>query len=258
MEGVVYRADPSFKFLPIALPFFAKLVLRRVDIENPWILQELMRAAATGGMWERLGSLVEMALSDEPETVGELLRSLMDVLAHPGATALRSEIRERILSGGLDGLLSVMPGDLKLGVSEVHTLESFLASATGKDLVFAILEDERFPMALARWIAQRENLPAFRLNWPVLLQAWLASPADQMRLVGVFQRLIVSSEKPVREWVSAHVFRDVHEIISQGFGLQGLRGLPDWLFGLMPPGGVAQGILKNLGGRLNDSVRRFL
>src|SRR3989338_4481190 len=38
MEGVVFRADPAFKFLPVALPFFSKLVLSRVDVENPWII----------------------------------------------------------------------------------------------------------------------------------------------------------------------------------------------------------------------------
>lgn len=257
MEGVVYRADPSFKFLPIALPFFAKLVLRRVDIENPWILQELMRAAASGGMWERLGSLVEMALSDEPETIGELLNSLLDVLAHPGADALRREVRERILLGGLDGLVGVLPAEFKLGPKEARAVEKFLASRPGKELVFSTLEDPRFPSAVTRWLTQREKLPVFHLQWPVLLQAWLATPADQVRVLGILQRLVVSAQVPVREWALQHLPEDWGERLSSLGGVPGNFKLPAWLASLLPPGGMASGMLKGLGDRLNESLRRL-
>jgi predicted unusual protein kinase regulating ubiquinone biosynthesis (AarF/ABC1/UbiB family) len=203
MEGVVYRADPSFKFLPIALPFFAKLVLRRVDMENPWIIQELMRAASSGGMVERLGGLVGMAVADEPEAMNELATGLVDVVAHPRAGALRRELKERLLAGGLDGLEDALPAGFVPGKAFIGKVENFLASPTGAAMVMEVLEDPRFPSLLGRLAARGRPLPAVELDWPRLLLAWFPTHAERTRVVAVLQRMLFSQSSPWNQLLTA-------------------------------------------------------
>ncbi|MEB3329823.1 MAG: hypothetical protein VKQ33_11375, partial [Candidatus Sericytochromatia bacterium] len=208
MEGVVYRADPSFKFLPVALPFFAKLVLRRVDMENPWIIQELMRAASSGGMVDRLGSLVGMAVADEPEAMTELALGLVDVVAHPRAGALRRELKERLLAGGLEGLQDALPPGFVPGKPFLGKVEDFLASQTGAALVLEVLEDPRFPALVGRLAARSKPLPALELNWPRLLAAWFPTHAERARVAAVVHRMLFSESSPWHQILTAPPLRE--------------------------------------------------
>ncbi|MEB3197372.1 MAG: AarF/ABC1/UbiB kinase family protein [Candidatus Sericytochromatia bacterium] len=258
MEGVVYRADPSFKFLPIALPFFAKLVLRRVDVENPWILQELMRVAASGGMMERLGSLVQMAIADEPDAMNDMLAALLDVLAHPGASALRREVRERVLTGGFDAITNALPPDVSLERLDTQKLEAFLASPTGRELVVSTLEDPRFPSALGRLVPHPARLPKLKLDWVRLLQAWFPGPSEQARAAAILQRVLISPEVPWARWVAANLPPGPRLSRPAGGGPAPLPDWAGWFSALaFPPGlpWVARGVFKGVADRLNDSLR---
>jgi predicted unusual protein kinase regulating ubiquinone biosynthesis (AarF/ABC1/UbiB family) len=201
MEGVVYRADPSFKFLPIALPFFAKLVLRRVDVENPWIIQDLLNASQSGGAFERLAGLVKMAIADEPEAMGGLTENLMEVVAHPKAAPLRKELQERLLSGGLGSLGAVLPENFKPTPRAVKLLEDFLVSPEGRDWALDILEDPRFP-ALAAPLVMGGKLPIdLPLDLGRILVAWFPPGSERRRATQIFHKLLADEAFPWAQMV---------------------------------------------------------
>jgi predicted unusual protein kinase regulating ubiquinone biosynthesis (AarF/ABC1/UbiB family) len=199
MEGVVYRADPSFKFLPIALPFFAKLVLSRIDVENPWIIQDLLAASQNGGAFDRLANLARMALADEPDAASVLATSLIEVLAHPKAQPLRKELADKLLEGGMAGFGTIVPGDIKLTKKATLKLEDFLVSPAGRSWALDVLEDPRFaafasPLLLGGYL----NVD-LQLDWGRILMAWFPSNAERRRGTLILHSLLADERFP---WAS--------------------------------------------------------
>lgn len=199
MEGVVYRADPSFKFLPIALPFFAKLVLRRVDVENPWLIQDLLAASQKGDAFERLGNLVKMALADEPEAASMIAESLVEVIAHPKAAPLRKELSEKLLSGGLGGFAAMLPESFQLTPRALKTLEDFIVSPTGRAWALEVLEDPRFPALAAPLVMGHGKNFDLPLDWGRVLVALFPSSADRRRATQILHGLLADERFP---WAS--------------------------------------------------------
>ncbi|MDB5098083.1 MAG: hypothetical protein JWM80_2504 [Cyanobacteria bacterium RYN_339] len=196
MEGVVYRADPSFKFLPIALPFFAKLVLGKVDVENPWIIQDLLNASQNGGAFERLAGLVRMAIADEPAAMGGLTESLMEVIAHPKAQPLRKELQERLLAGGLASMGTVLPENFALTPRAVKLLEDFLVSPDGRDWALGVLEDPRFPAFAAPLLSGDKSHIDVPLDFGRVLVAWFPPGSDRRRATQIFHKLLADPTFP--------------------------------------------------------------
>nr|AHZ45645.1 ABC-1 domain-containing protein [uncultured bacterium] len=199
MEGVVYRADPNFKFLPIALPFFAKLVLRRVDVENPWIIQDLLSAAQDGDAFERLAGLVRMAIADEPEAMGELAESLVEVVAHPKAAPLRHELKERLLDGGFSGTEALLPADFKLTPRAIGLLEAFLTSPDGRRWALDLLEDPRFPALAGPLLTGARPRVEVALDWGRVLMAWFPAGEERRRATQIVHTLLADPHFP---WAS--------------------------------------------------------
>lgn len=206
MEGVVFRADPSFKFLPVALPFFAKLVLRHVDVEDPWILQDVLRATQQGGNGlGRLSDLVATAISEQPEAADELAAKMVQVLAHPKAAPLRRELVGRLLAGGEEGLAAALPEGFQLGPQASEALMAFLSGPEGQALAFAVLEDPQLPAAIAR-LTRPSKLPTAapgvvfsalpRLNFARLVLLWLGTPEAKQRAARALEQALGSEAWP--------------------------------------------------------------
>lgn len=197
LEGVVYRADPSFKFLPIALPFFAKLVLSRIDMENPWIIQDVLEAAQDGTAVERLGELVAMAIADEPEKMAGVIESLVEVALHPQAAALRREGKERLLSGNLPALGGLELSGLSLSPRAIAAVEAFLLSPEGRDFCVDILEDPRFPAFAAKLMGtlQGRHLQV-PFDWVRVLYFWFPQGSERKRAYKVLHGLLADPAFP--------------------------------------------------------------
>lgn len=197
LEGVVYRADPSFKFLPIALPFFAKLVLSRIDMENPWILQDVLSASKDGVAVERLGELVAMAIADEPEKMAAVIENLVEVAVHPSAAPLREEAKERVLAGGLPNLGGLDIEGLSLTPTAIAAVEAFLLSPAGRDFCVGLLEDVRFP-ALAAKIMGGLKGKQLRVpfDWVRVLYYWFPQGSERKRAYKVLHELLADPAFP--------------------------------------------------------------
>jgi predicted unusual protein kinase regulating ubiquinone biosynthesis (AarF/ABC1/UbiB family) len=197
LEGVVYRADPAFKFLPIALPFFAKLVLSRIDMENPWILQDVMSAAQDGVAVERLGELVAMAIADEPEKMAAVIESLVEVAVHPAAAPLREEAKERMLSGGLPNMGGLDLMGLSLPPRAIAAVEAFLLSPEGRDYCVGLLEDIRFPAFAAKVMgALKGHQLQVPFDWVRVLYYWFPQGSERKRAYKVLHELLADPAFP--------------------------------------------------------------
>ncbi|HEY9722969.1 MAG TPA: AarF/UbiB family protein, partial [Oscillatoriaceae cyanobacterium] len=195
LEGVVYRADPSFKFLPIALPFFAKLVLSRIDVENPWIIQDMLRAAKDGVMLDRLSGLLRMAMADEPEAMGAVADKLVEVALHPKAGPLREELKNRLLGGDLALMETLLPS-FRLSAKALSMIEAFLVSPTGRTWIVGLLEDPRFPAFAGPFLKGRRVTAELPLDLIALFLHWFPAGAERQRAYAIIQRLLASPEFP--------------------------------------------------------------
>jgi predicted unusual protein kinase regulating ubiquinone biosynthesis (AarF/ABC1/UbiB family) len=258
MEGVVYRADPSFKFLPIALPFFAKLVLERVDHDDPWIIQDLLRAAGSGGMVERLSGLVEMAIADEPEAMAGLAASLIDLVAHPKAGPLRIELKESLLAGGLPDVGGLIPPGFSLGPVAGQKLEAFLMSPGGSDFALSILEDPRFPALAAQLVGKQRPQIGIAVDWGRVVTAWFPSATERRRAIDVLHALLASPDFPWATFVDpAHQLLGLQHLQANG-NVAKAEHLPLLLDALTRPNTLpllARGVFKGLTQRLGDAVK---
>jgi predicted unusual protein kinase regulating ubiquinone biosynthesis (AarF/ABC1/UbiB family) len=253
MEGVVYRADPSFKFLPIALPFFAKLVLGRVDVENPWIIQDLLNAAQGGGAFDRLAGLVKMAIADEPEAMGGLTESLVEVVAHPKAGPLRKELQARLLDGGLASMGSVLPENFALTPRAVKLLEDFLVSPEGRDWALEVLEDPRFPAFAAPLLLGRKQPIALPLDMGRVLVAWFPPGSERRRATQILHNLLADPAFPWAQMVDPLTHLGQLQNFQLTGRVPGAEALPA-LFDIIGQRGtlplVAKGILKGFQDRV--------
>ena len=258
MEGVVYRADPSFKFLPIALPFFSKLVLSRVDMEDPWILQELLRATAGGDMVERLAGMVQMAIADEPEAMNALAASLIDVVAHPKAGPLRAELKARLLDGGMGGMADVLPDGFALGPEAARKLEAFLMSADGRDFALGVLEDPRFPALTARLVVTKHKRLELPIDWGKVVAAWFTSAAERGRAIEILHALLASPDFPWATFVDpAHQLLQLQQLQASKT-VPRAEHLPLLLDALVRPATLpllAKGMFRGWSQRLGHAVR---
>jgi predicted unusual protein kinase regulating ubiquinone biosynthesis (AarF/ABC1/UbiB family) len=258
MEGVVYRADPSFKFLPIALPFFSKLVLGRVDVENPWIIQDLLKAAGDGDMVERLAGLVQMAVTDEPEAMASLAESLIDVVAHPQAGPLRTELKEKLLGGGLAGMAGMVPAGLALGAAAGAKLEAFLMTPEGRDYALEVLEDPRFPALTAKLVATKHVHLELPIDWGRVVTAWFSSASERRRAVEILHALMASPDFPWATFVDpAHQLLQLQQL-QLSKTVPRAEHLPLLLDALVRPATLpllAKGVFRGWSQRLGHAVR---
>lgn len=261
MEGVVYRADPSFKFLPIALPFFSKLVLSRVDVENPWIIQDLLKATVGGGMVDRLAGLVQMAITDEPEAMASLAESLIDVVAHPKAAPLRGELKERLLTGdagGLAGMLDLLPEGFELGAGAARKLEAFLVTPEGRDFALGLLEDPRFPAFTARLVASPRKPLSLPIDWGQVVSAWFPSSTERGRAIEILHALLASPDFPWATFVDpAHQLYQLQQLQASKTVARA-EHLPLLLDALVRPATLpllARGMFRGWSQRLGHAVR---
>lgn len=258
MEGVVFRADPSFKFLPIALPFFSKLVLSRVDMDDPWIIQDLLKATADGNMVDRLAGLVQMAITDEPEAMAALAESLIDVVAHPKAAPLRHELKQRLLAGNVGGMMELLPDGFTLGASAGQKLEAFLMTPEGRDFALEILEDPRFPAFTARLVATRGKHLALPIDWGKVVSAWFTSSSERGRAIEILHALLASPDFPWATFVDpAHQLYQLQQLQASKTVARA-EHLPLLLDALVRPATLpllAKGMFRGWSQRLNHAVR---
>jgi predicted unusual protein kinase regulating ubiquinone biosynthesis (AarF/ABC1/UbiB family) len=196
LVGVVYRADPGFKLLPIALPFFAKMVLSRVDGENPWIIQEALRAAESGGSLERMLGIVKMAIADEPEQMVSVAKTMVEVALHPKAEPLRQELQNRLLSGSLAGMENLIPDNFALGTETYALIETFLRSAEGRQWAISLLEDKRFPALVSRFVTAGKLPREMPIDVIGLFLEWFPHGAERQRAFGILHDLMASEDFP--------------------------------------------------------------
>lgn len=258
MEGVVYRADPSFKFLPIALPFFSKLVLSRVDHENPWIIQDLLKATSDGTMVDRLAGLVQMAMTDEPEAMASLAESLIDVVAHPKAAPLRAELKQRLLGGNVGGMMELLPEGFALGPGFGRRLEAFLMTPEGRDFALEILEDPRFPAFTAKLVAARGKHLALPIDWGKVVAAWFPSSSERGRAIEILHALLASPDFPWATFVDpAHQLYQLQQLQASKTVARA-EHLPLLLDALVRPATLpllAKGMFRGWSQRLGHAVR---
>lgn len=256
MEGVVYRADPSFKFLPIALPFFSKLVLSRVDHDNPWIIQDLLKAAGNGGMIERLGGLVQMAIADEPEAMVGLAASLIDLVAHPKAGPLRAELKERLLAGGVPDISHLVPAGFSLGPVAGAKLEAFLMSPEGRDFALSVLEDPRFPALTAQLVGAKRPHLDLPVDWGRVVSAWFPSASERRRAIDVLHALLASPDFPWATFVDpAQQLLGLQQAGNNGARAEHLPLLLDMLTRPNTLPLLARGVLKGWSQHIGDAVK---
>lgn len=196
LEGVVYRADPGFKLLPIALPFFAKMVLSRVDGENPWIIQEMLRAAEKGGAFERMIDLVKMAIADEADQMTSVVETMVEVALHPKSAPLRLELQDRLLSGSLAGMESLIPENFALSPKAYQTIERFLRSAEGRAWAIGLMEDRRFPALIARFVSMGKLPKEMPFDVVGLFLEWFPPGPERQRAFTILHDLMASEDFP--------------------------------------------------------------
>lgn len=258
LEGVVFRADPDFKFLPIALPFFAKLVLSRVDAENPWILQDMLRASENGAAFSRMFELVKMAVADEPEQMTGVVESLVGVVLHPKAAPLRAELKERLLSGSLDGLEQMIPENFTLPPGAIQAATEFLMSPAGRDWAIAIMEDHRFPGMVGR-LMQGQRLPAdLPVDLVTIFLHWFPPGTERLRAYRIVQTLLSSPDFPWHSVVDPRQSLQTLQLTSTVPRAEHLPALFEFLGqrGTLPL--LAKGVIKGWSDRLTGRGTRPL
>jgi predicted unusual protein kinase regulating ubiquinone biosynthesis (AarF/ABC1/UbiB family) len=201
MEGVVYRANPHFKFLPVALPFFAKLVLSRVDVENPWLIREMLRSSHQGQSLERMLNLVRMAIDDDPAQMQQLTEQLVDVLTHPKAVPVRDALFQRALTGDMDTLVSQMPEGVVLSDGAWKKLACFLGSDAGKAWILNVLEHPQSHTVVGTWL-QVARPGTLHVAWTEeILAHWFDDHVFTRRLLLALHRTLPHVKLPLTKLI---------------------------------------------------------